>query len=517
MSAEVSVADQAQVIAEPQPPQPPQPQPPSPAATAVAAVAAVAPASDVASPASATSAAAVVSPKSPALSPASLGSASPSPGGRVPQRKPTPEPPVRQAMAATAAAMLAADRAALSRGDTCAALGALATLAGRASALATAAHAMAAHLRARARAEEAYARAMAALPLPSAGVNATAAAPLAHAGLESALEYLGRVARTEAETGARAADSLSKDICRAADDVAAACLAAATSAAKRHDDAARAVLAAHARVEASHAACAAALEAAASASASPSVDPWVLHARFVRDTASLRAAQAAAAHVLQLALVEAEHAEAGLVARARDCAERALQLRGAAMAGVSTDVGIAASMFAGLAGSDDWAKFAAGAQLHRAAADQQQDPCGGCSGNGNGNGAEAAAAAEGESSGAELRSAAVVRWGELERSGMISWRKYTYVLTRFGFLHAFASERAEAADESVLLSTCVLEMTEPSKNSFQLVSTVPGTLFHSTKVLFLRAPSEEAMVDWVIAIKRFTAPVPALPGGLQHI
>jgi len=98
---------------------------------------------------------------------------------------------------------------------------------------------------------------------------------------------------------------------------------------------------------------------------------------------------------------------------------------------------------------------------------------------------------------------ALLRLGDLEVERMIGWKKYTFGLSKFGFLHLFSSPNATEPDSSLVLGLTKITVMDASKNSFQMVYT-PTSMFSTTKTYVVRCPDENTMVDWVVDMKRFT-------------
>jgi hypothetical protein len=115
-------------------------------------------------------------------------------------------------------------------------------------------------------------------------------------------------------------------------------------------------------------------------------------------------------------------------------------------------------------------------------------------------------------------SKSVIKAGNLELGGIIRWKSYFFTLTKFGFLHYFASIQVNS--QVVLLFTfqklepegsiplCHCEVIVSEKNSFFLEYSPPSFFATGTKYL-LRASKESEMVEWIIELKKFTKiPIP---------
>jgi len=102
----------------------------------------------------------------------------------------------------------------------------------------------------------------------------------------------------------------------------------------------------------------------------------------------------------------------------------------------------------------------------------------------------------------EYTSKEVIRVSEMELSGLMRWKKYIFVLTRYGYLHFFSSSDQLTLEGSICLSMSTLSLSEPTKNTFQIVYTPTG-FFSSSKTYQIRALQESQMVDWLIDLKLF--------------
>eukprot|EP00741_Cyanophora_paradoxa_P005273 tig00000865_g5112.t1 len=109
-------------------------------------------------------------------------------------------------------------------------------------------------------------------------------------------------------------------------------------------------------------------------------------------------------------------------------------------------------------------------------------------------------------------SAMVEKHGVLKRQAAIIkiWKESYFVLTRNGFLHYFAGKEDGEPEESVPLHHASVLMSDASISefSFELRAAEKGEGFFSRDRswhLHLRAPSEEAMVEWVIALRKMIA------------
>ena len=162
-------------------------------------------------------------------------------------------------------------------------------------------------------------------------------------------------------------------------------------------------------------------------------------------------------------------------------------------------------------------------------------------------------------------SLSVVRCGEIEYGGMVSWKKYVAVLTNFGFLHLFTKKKSETGylhplppkgsspeQEKTSQDSAENEDQEKPKESndtsnnsngtgakegnghFTLIPTedpyitvpvtrckmivteskiirmthvLPGTFFNSTVVHDIRFDSIDDLVAWMIDLRNFMSPV----------
>ncbi|KAH3743408.1 hypothetical protein Pelo_15194 [Pelomyxa schiedti] len=104
-----------------------------------------------------------------------------------------------------------------------------------------------------------------------------------------------------------------------------------------------------------------------------------------------------------------------------------------------------------------------------------------------------------------LRIRTVAKEGELECSGMFSWRKYHFVLTTYGFLHYFTYIQAPAPDDSIPLWACRLRFSAPANNLFQIDCTPAASSFFGSSVRSyqLRASDSDSAADWVLHLQKF--------------
>lgn len=158
-------------------------------------------------------------------------------------------------------------------------------------------------------------------------------------------------------------------------------------------------------------------------------------------------------------------------------------------------------------------------------------------------------------------SLSVIRCGEMEYGGLVSWKRYIAVLTNFGFLHLFAKKKSESgilppsssklstshqgkgtqdivadgaqeklkeskeaennsgtngrSNDSTLIPTedpqitipitrCKMAVTE--SNTIRMTHIVPGTFFNSTATHDIRLGSTDDLVAWMIDLRHFMSP-----------
>lgn len=165
-------------------------------------------------------------------------------------------------------------------------------------------------------------------------------------------------------------------------------------------------------------------------------------------------------------------------------------------------------------------------------------------------------------------SLSVVRCGEMEYGGLVSWKKYVAVLTNFGFLHLFAKKKTgtgflhpsskmasqeegggggekksqdggenepiEKLKESNGAEKDNIGINEGSRHGFTLIPTedpqitipvtrckmivtenkairmthiIPGTFFNSTAIHDIRLDTTDDLVAWMIDLRHFMSPV----------
>lgn len=157
-------------------------------------------------------------------------------------------------------------------------------------------------------------------------------------------------------------------------------------------------------------------------------------------------------------------------------------------------------------------------------------------------------------------SLSVVRCGEIEYGSLLSWKRYTAVLTNFGFLHLFSVRNYESRPTSsssglaasqqgkgsqgitsggaqeVLGDACAentkglnhhhrhlvdiptedpqitipvtrCKMAVKESNTIRMSHVVPGTFFNSTFTHDIRLGSTDDLVAWMIDLRHFMPPV----------
>jgi hypothetical protein len=101
-------------------------------------------------------------------------------------------------------------------------------------------------------------------------------------------------------------------------------------------------------------------------------------------------------------------------------------------------------------------------------------------------------------------------------SGAGAWRRAHCVLTRAGFLHAFASMDAAAPIDMLSLHRCQFEAGEaPVFNLFEAgAGAVPSWLGGRGRKVTFKAPTVEECCEWAIALREAIAL--AVDGGGDH-
>eukprot|EP00466_Bigelowiella_natans_P010183 jgi/Bigna1/64959/fgenesh1_kg.91_\ len=88
--------------------------------------------------------------------------------------------------------------------------------------------------------------------------------------------------------------------------------------------------------------------------------------------------------------------------------------------------------------------------------------------------------------------------------GFSSWTKMYCVITNSGIMHVMNSRDASTAHSSIQLHQSVIRLAPKiDQHAFEIEEATSGFFGSGTKIHTFRTKTENALVDWVVDIKKF--------------